>query len=173
VLWPSAALLLRRGLPIVLVPLNVCGVPLDWAREGHAHSPDFFVPKPAHCSSGLLRCPAGLRLSVRRRPPLLPVIVTHLVTQRPMRQVMPSQPDTLWPVRISYDPEIDAAYIYLTDQPLEPGRDSIPCDTPPGVQAMVVIDWKDGKITGLEVLDASSFLHADLIAQARRPGAQP
>jgi hypothetical protein len=35
---------------------------------------------------------------------------------------------------------------------------------------MVVMDWKDGKITGLEVLDASALLHADLLAQARRPG---
>ena len=73
-------------------------------------------------------------------------------------------------MRISYDPEIDAAYIYFTGQPLESGRDSIPCDAPPGVQAMVVMDWKDGKITGLEVLGASSLLHADLIAQARPPG---
>jgi uncharacterized protein YuzE len=73
-------------------------------------------------------------------------------------------------VRISYDPEVDAVYIHFTDQPLEPGRDSIPCDAPPGVQAMVVMDWKDGKITGLEVLGASSLLHADLIAQASLPG---
>jgi hypothetical protein len=29
-------------------------------------------------------------------------------------------------MRISYDPEIDAAYIHFTDLPLEPGRDSIP-----------------------------------------------
>jgi uncharacterized protein YuzE len=75
-------------------------------------------------------------------------------------------------VRISYDPDSDAAYIHFTDQPLEPGRDSIPCGAPPGVQAMVVMDWKDGKITGLEVLDANSLLHADLIAQARTPGAR-
>ena len=71
---------------------------------------------------------------------------------------------------ISYDPEADAAYIRFTDQPLEPGRDSIPCATPPGTDAWVVMDWKDGKITGLEILDASTVLHADLIAQARQPG---
>jgi uncharacterized protein YuzE len=73
-------------------------------------------------------------------------------------------------VRISYDPEADAAYIRFADQPLEPGRDSIPCKSPPGVEAMIVMDWKDGKITGLEFLDASSVLHTDLIAQARPPG---
>lgn len=71
---------------------------------------------------------------------------------------------------ISYDPEADAAYIRFTDQPLEPGRDSITCGTPPGINAWVVMDWKDGKITGLEVLDASALLHPDLLAQARRLG---
>jgi uncharacterized protein YuzE len=35
---------------------------------------------------------------------------------------------------------------------------------------MVVLDWKDGKIVGLEVLDASALLHPDLLAQAARPG---
>jgi uncharacterized protein YuzE len=69
-------------------------------------------------------------------------------------------------MRVSYDPEADAAYIYLTDEDLMPGRDSIPCETPPGQDAMVVLDWKDGKIVGLEVLDASALLHADLLAQA-------
>ncbi len=70
-------------------------------------------------------------------------------------------------MRVSYDPEVDAAFIYLTDQALEPGRDSIPCETPEGAGAIVVMDWKDGKIVGLEVLDASRVLHQDLIAEAR------
>jgi uncharacterized protein YuzE len=74
-------------------------------------------------------------------------------------------------VRISYDPYADAAYIYLTDETLSPGRDSVPCDPPEdGPRAFVVMDWKDGKIVGLEVLNASSLLHADLLAQARPPG---
>jgi uncharacterized protein YuzE len=74
------------------------------------------------------------------------------------------------PVRITYDPEADAAYVYLTDEPLMPGRDSVPVDPPDGTQAFVVLDWKDGKIVGLEVLDAASLLHADLLAEATRPG---
>jgi uncharacterized protein YuzE len=73
-------------------------------------------------------------------------------------------------VRITYDPDADAAYIHLTDEPLAPGRHSIPCDPPDGMRAWVVMDWKDGKIAGLEVLDASALLHADLLAQAERPG---
>ena len=75
-------------------------------------------------------------------------------------------------MRISYDPEADAAYIHLTSETLTPGRDSIPCDTPEGTGAWVVMDWKDGKIAGLEVLDASALLHADLLAQARAPGSR-
>jgi len=73
-------------------------------------------------------------------------------------------------VRVTYDPAADAAYIYLTNEQLAPGRDSMPLDPPEGVSAMVVLDWKDGKIVGLEVLDASALLHPDLLAQAARPG---
>jgi uncharacterized protein YuzE len=73
-------------------------------------------------------------------------------------------------VRVTYDPAVNAAYIYLTDEQLLPGRDSVPVDPPEGMQAFVVLDWKDGKIVGLEVLDASSLLHQDLLAQAIRRG---
>jgi uncharacterized protein YuzE len=79
-----------------------------------------------------------------------------------------SMPDEF--VRITYDPDADAAYVYLTDEKLLPGRDSVPVDPPEGLQAIVVIDWKDGKLVGLEVLGAASLLHADLLAQAARPG---
>jgi uncharacterized protein YuzE len=72
-------------------------------------------------------------------------------------------------VRITYDPEVDAAYVYLTDEALTAGRDSVSCDPPEDAQGNVVMDWKDGKIVGLEVLGASSLLHSDLLAQAQRP----
>lgn len=71
-------------------------------------------------------------------------------------------------MRITYDGEADAAYVYLTDANLQPGRDSIPVNPPEGMRAFVVMDWKDGRIVGLEVLDASSLLHPDLLAQAER-----
>lgn len=72
-------------------------------------------------------------------------------------------------MRITYDADADAAYIYLTDDVLMPGRDSTPVHPPAGIQAIVVLDWKDGKIVGLEVLDAAALLHADLLTQAVRP----
>ena len=73
-------------------------------------------------------------------------------------------------MRITYDSQADAAYVYLTDTALMPGRDSVPMDPPDGVHAMVVLDWKDGKIVGLEILDASALLHEDLLAEAERIG---
>ena len=70
-------------------------------------------------------------------------------------------------MRITYDREADAAYIYLTDAVLSPGRDSIPCDKPDDVEhAWVVMDWREGLIVGLEVLDASKLLHPDLLTLA-------
>lgn len=69
-------------------------------------------------------------------------------------------------MRISYDADVDAAYVYLTEQPLMPGRDSVPVDCPGFPGATVVLDWKDGKVVGLEVLDASVHLHDDLLAKA-------
>lgn len=72
-------------------------------------------------------------------------------------------------MRIRYDAQVDAAYIELTDTPLDPGRDSVPLEAPEGIGAMVIMDWKDGKIVGLEVLDATARLHADLLALAEPP----
>lgn len=71
-------------------------------------------------------------------------------------------------MRITYDGEADAAYIYLTGADLRPGRDSVEVETPEGVSAWVVLDWKDGRIVGLEVLNASQRLHPDLLAEAER-----
>ena len=67
-------------------------------------------------------------------------------------------------------PEVDAAYIYLTDESLMPGRDSIACEVPEGTNAMVVLDWKNGRIVGLEVMDASHHLHPDLLQSATPKG---
>lgn len=73
-------------------------------------------------------------------------------------------------MRITYDHEADAAYISLTDEALMPGRTSIPADPPDGIQAFVVLDWKDHRLVGIEVLDASSRLPRDFIEQAEQIG---
>jgi len=69
-------------------------------------------------------------------------------------------------VRITYDAAADAAYIYLTGERLTRGCTSIPATPPEGVQAFVVLDWKDDRLVGIEILDASSRLHPDLLEEA-------
>ena len=69
-------------------------------------------------------------------------------------------------MRVTYDRSADAVYISLTDEPLTPGRDSVPAPPPPGVDAFVVLDWKDKRLVGIEVLDARSKLHPDFLDQA-------
>jgi hypothetical protein len=67
-------------------------------------------------------------------------------------------------VRITCDPA-DAACIHLTGGRLTRGRTSIPATPPPGVQAFIVLDWKDDRLIGIEVLDASTSLHPDLLEE--------
>ena len=60
-------------------------------------------------------------------------------------------------MRVTYDPEADATYIYLTDQEVPPGRDSVPCDLPEDMDPdWVVMDWKEGRLVGIEVLEMTS-----------------
>jgi uncharacterized protein YuzE len=73
-------------------------------------------------------------------------------------------------VRITYDPAADAVDIYLTGDPLTPGRTTIQASTPPGTEGFVALDWKDGRLVGIEILDASTRLHHDLLDQAETSG---
>jgi uncharacterized protein YuzE len=68
-------------------------------------------------------------------------------------------------VRITYSGSADTAYLYLTDEPLSAGRESIHCDTPEGVDATVIVDWKDGRVVGFQVVGASRCLPAELLEQ--------
>ncbi len=72
-------------------------------------------------------------------------------------------------MRLTYDSAADAAYLYLTDKALEPGRDTTGCTCPDGVRAMVNLDWKGGRLVGLEVLSASSLLFSDLLTEHANP----
>jgi uncharacterized protein YuzE len=68
-------------------------------------------------------------------------------------------------VRITYDKDANAVYIRLTDADLEPGRTTLPAELPSGLEGWVVLDWKDDRIVGIEVLDANIRLHQDLLDQ--------
>jgi uncharacterized protein YuzE len=69
-------------------------------------------------------------------------------------------------VRITYDPAADAVCVHLTSQPLTPGRTTIQASTPPGVEALIALDWKGDRLVGTEILDASNRLHQDLLDEA-------
>ena len=60
-------------------------------------------------------------------------------------------------MRMTYDRVANAFYLYLIDEKPQPGGESVPVDPPEGIQAFVVMDWRDGRIVGLEVLDASGI----------------
>ena len=70
-------------------------------------------------------------------------------------------------MRITYDRHANAAYIYLTDRPLNSGRDTVIAETPDGATGTAILDWKDGWLVGIEILDASYALHPELLDQAQ------
>ena len=69
-------------------------------------------------------------------------------------------------MRITYDRDANAAYLRFTDIELEPGRTTIPAELPAGIDGWVVLDWKDDRLVGIEILDADARLHPDLLEQA-------
>ena len=67
-------------------------------------------------------------------------------------------------MKISYDPEIDAAYIYLVGE-IAPGgvAKTYPCD-PREVNGQINLDFdSSGRLIGIEVLDASKRLPVQLL----------
>ena len=69
-------------------------------------------------------------------------------------------------MRITCDTAAGAACIHLTGEPLTPGRTTIQVSTPPAVDGFIALDWKDGRLVGIEILDASSRLRPDLLGEA-------
>ena len=72
-------------------------------------------------------------------------------------------------MKITYDPSVDAAYIYLADA-IEPGgvKKTYMCD-PEEVGTMVNLDFDDdGRIVGVEVLSASTHLPKAALKSAKR-----
>jgi len=37
---------------------------------------------------------------------------------------------------------------------------------PPGTEGFIALDWKDGRLVGIEILDAAHHLHDDLLQTA-------
>jgi uncharacterized protein YuzE len=69
-------------------------------------------------------------------------------------------------MRVTYDRVADAAYISLTEIDGPGPRETTSAETPNGADAWIALDWNDGRLIGIEVLDASHFLPDDLLAEA-------
>ncbi|MGI5167420.1 DUF2283 domain-containing protein [Spirillospora sp. CA-253888] len=74
-------------------------------------------------------------------------------------------------VKVTYDAEANAAYIYFTDPKVQNRVDfTYPCD-PIKVDGMINLDFDDdGRLLGVEVLDARAKLPAYLLEQAETIG---
>lgn len=65
--------------------------------------------------------------------------------------------------RIEYHPEVDAAYVHFANEILVGGVKTIPVD-PQAIKGTVNLDIDvEGRIIGLEVLDASKLLPHELL----------
>ena len=71
-------------------------------------------------------------------------------------------------MRITYDPDVDAAYIYLVaDIPAGGVARTVPLD-PREVNGMINLDFdSEGFLLGIEVLDASQLLSSEVLPSAR------
>jgi uncharacterized protein YuzE len=74
-------------------------------------------------------------------------------------------------VRVTYDEEVDAAYIYLTEGGLQPFK-TVPVD---GILPwMINLDFDaDGRLYGIEVIDARKLLPADFLERFANRNANP
>ncbi|WHP16204.1 DUF2283 domain-containing protein [Cellulomonas sp. ES6] len=70
-------------------------------------------------------------------------------------------------MRVTYDAGVDAAYIYLAAEVRAGGvARTVPVD-PRETDGMINLDFDaEGRLVGIEVLDASRFLSPDLLALA-------
>lgn len=73
-------------------------------------------------------------------------------------------------MHIKYDASADAAYIYLIEEnEIVPGwvKETYPCD-PIAVNGMISLDFdENGKLGGIEVMDASKKLSRKLLDDAK------
>ncbi len=71
------------------------------------------------------------------------------------------------PVRVTYDEDANAAYIYLAD-PLSGVAETVPVD-PLAVRGMINLDLDaEDRLIGVEILDARERLPRELLQSAKR-----
>lgn len=64
-------------------------------------------------------------------------------------------------MKVTYDPEVDALYIRLSDEPVEVTTQRLS-------EEVAINDAPDGRIVGIEILDASEYI-SGLKRSARLP----
>ncbi len=65
-------------------------------------------------------------------------------------------------MKIEYDKDVDAAYIYLTDSKIKSAKTV-------ELNENIILDYdREGKIIGVEVLQASVVLSKKVLAEARK-----
>lgn len=69
-------------------------------------------------------------------------------------------------MKLTYDKKADAAYIYFSNFPADTVDKTYPCD-PQEVEGMINLDFTNGKLVGIEVMDASKKLSEELLSQAQ------
>jgi len=71
-------------------------------------------------------------------------------------------------MRVTYDAKADAAYIYFGSDAVSVDQ-TVPVEMPDELRGTIVtLDWNNGRLVGLEVLDASALLPADLLDSAQK-----
>ena len=69
-------------------------------------------------------------------------------------------------MRITYDRQANTAYLHLTSKPSPASQVTTRAQPPPGSDAFIALDWRGEQLVGIEILDASTLLPADLLDQA-------
>lgn len=70
-------------------------------------------------------------------------------------------------IKVNYDKNADAAYIYFSEFPVDSVEKTYPCD-PQEVSGMINLDFNGGKLVGIEVMDASKKLPKEVLESATR-----
>lgn len=73
--------------------------------------------------------------------------------------------------KVAHEPRLNTAYVYLTGEELSLGRKTVvlnheELDFACGKDVAILLDFKDGKLVGIEFLNAAATLHQDLLAKA-------
>jgi uncharacterized protein YuzE len=73
------------------------------------------------------------------------------------------------PIRFSFDRKVNAAYLRLTQrlEDMTGPTESVSVEAPMGVHGEVILDFRDGRLVGIEVLEADITLPYDLLDSTR------